>query len=908
MKIALQLVVVLFFCGIAHSQITVSGVVKDSLDNPLELASVVAFNKATNALQTYGVTDETGKYQLKIPKNDTYKMQVSYIGMKTLIDSITAVESDIKKDFVLALDNALDAVEITYEMPVVIKGDTLIYNADSFTDGSERKLEDILENLPGVEINEDGQIEVEGKIVNKLMVNGKDFFDGDTKLGVKNIPSNAVDKIQVLRNYAEVGQLRSVSNNQDNVALNIKLKEGKENFWFGNITAGGGASPDEALYLLQPKLFYYSPKYSINFIGDLNNIGEVALSRRDIRGFGGGFGSRAPSRNSGTDINLGDNSLDFLTTQNNALEVDNRLASANFSYSPNKSLDLSGFVILNSSQLLSRETSSITYTNSSLGIPDEDTDETSDERSNQALAKFSLSFKPNFSNQLDYDILGRISDDSQRQLAVSSVLGETSQLEEITPFSINQTLNYYYTLDEDNIFAFEAQHVIRDEDPFYNAILANNPNATDDAFDNTANGLGLNNSLNNYNLGQDRRIQSNQLDAKLDYFHIINPVSNINLTLGTILSTQQFNSNIFQFLEDGNVFDPTPNFNGGLDTNDTQYNFSDVYLGLRYRLKTGKFTFSPGVSLHAYGNQNTQFGEKFEENFFRVLPEFETRVQFKKSEALTLRYDMRNRFTDVTRLAQGIVLNSFNSIQFGEPELQNALSNNVSLVYTSFNLFNYTNVFVRANYSNSIDQIRGLTNFESVIRTSTFFNSGFADETAGLNGRVQKTFGKVQASIRAGFNYSKFNQFVAGQRSVNEGFTQTYTPGIRTNFKEAPNVSLQHRLSISQNDQGDNVTTFTTNAPSINFDAYIWKKFTFRTNYSYTIQTQTGGNSQSFQTWDASLNYRKDRDAKVEFELNATNILNIDSQVRNNANEIAVFSSERFVLPRFITARVVYNL
>lgn len=908
MKLFITAIAVLLVTSLSYAQITVTGVVKDSLNNPLELASVVAFNKATNALQTYGVTDESGNYQLKLPKNNTYKMQVSYIGMKTLIDSITAVDADIKKDFTLALDNALDAVEITYEMPVVIKGDTLIYNADSFTDGSERKLEDILENLPGVEINEDGQIEVEGKVVNKLMVNGKDFFDGDTKLGAKNIPSNAVDKIQVLRNYAEVGQLRSVSNNQDNVALNIKLKEGKENFWFGNITAGGGTAPDEALYLFQPKLFYYSPKYSINFIGDINNIGEVALSRRDIRGFGGGFGSRAPSRNSGTDINLGDNSLNFLTGQNNALEVDNRLASGNFSYSPNKNLDVTGFVILNSSQLLSRETSSIRYTNSSLGIPDEDTDETSDERSNQALAKLSLSYKPNFSNQLDYDILGRISDDSQRQVVVSSVLGETSQLEEITPFSINQTLNYYYTLDEDNIFAFEAQHVIRDEDPFYNAILENNPNASDDAFDNTANGLGLDNSLNNYNLGQNRRIQSNQLDAKLDYFHIINPVSNINLTLGTILSTQQFNSNIFQFLEDGSTFDPTPSINDGLDINDTRYNFSDIYLGLRYRLKTGKFTISPGVSLHAYGNQNTQFGEKFEENFFRVLPEFETRIQFKKSEALTLRYDMRNRFTDVTRLAQGIVLNSFNSIQSGEPELQNALSNNVSLIYTSFNLFNYTNVFARANYSNSIDQIRGLTDFESVIRTSTFFNSGFADETAGLNGRVQRTFGKVQASIRAGFNYSKFNQFVQGVRSVNKGFTQTYTPGIRTNFKEAPNVSLRHRLSITQNDQGDSVTTFTTNAPSINFDAYIWKKFTFRTNYSYTIQTQTGGNSQSFQTWDASLNYRKDRDAKVEFELNATNILNIDSQVRNNANEIAVFSSERFVLPRFITARVVYNL
>ena len=108
-------------------------------------------------------------------------------------------------------------------MPITIKGDTLIYDADSFKNGSERKLEDIMEKLPGVEINDDGQIEVEGKVVNKLMVNGKDFFEGDTKIATKNIPSSTVDKIQVLRNYGDVAQLRGVRNNQDDVAINIKL-------------------------------------------------------------------------------------------------------------------------------------------------------------------------------------------------------------------------------------------------------------------------------------------------------------------------------------------------------------------------------------------------------------------------------------------------------------------------------------------------------------------------------------------------------------------------------------------------------------------------------------------------------------------------------------------------------------
>jgi hypothetical protein len=254
------------WCFISFGQIKLEGTVTDSLQGPLESASLVAINQKTKDLESYVLTDVNGKYKLNLNKNTKYKIQVSYIGLRTIDDSISTKEISILKDYNLRSDIALD--EVIVKMPVVVRGDTLIYNADSFKNGTERKLEDIIDKLPGVEINENGQIEVEGKVVNKLMVNGKDFFDGDTKVGTKNIPSNAVDKIQVLRNYAEVGQLSGVRNNQDNFAINIKLKSGKESFWFGDVTVGAGDSPVDKLYLLQPKLFYYNPKYSINFISD----------------------------------------------------------------------------------------------------------------------------------------------------------------------------------------------------------------------------------------------------------------------------------------------------------------------------------------------------------------------------------------------------------------------------------------------------------------------------------------------------------------------------------------------------------------------------------------------------------------------------------------------------------------
>ena len=893
----------MFFCLVVHSQLKLEGVVTDSLEIPLQSASVVAINKATNGLESYGLTDEKGKYKLKLKGDAGYKIQVSSIGLITINDTLQTKDVDLIRDYVLRADIVLD--EVVVKMPVVVRGDTLIYNADSFKNGSERKLEDIIDKLPGVEINENGQIEVEGKVVNKLMVNGKDFFDGDTKVGTKNIPSNAVDKIQVLRNYAEVGQLSGVRNNQDNFAINIKLKQGKESFWFGNVTGGFGDSPDDNLYLLQPKLFYYNPKYSINVISDLNNIGEVALTRRDIRGFGGGF--RRPSSRSGTSIDLGDNSLNFLTNQRNALKIESKLASANFSYSPKQSLDLSGFLIYNNSQILSNEKSSIRYTNAGLGIPDEATEQSNTERSSQGLVKLSVSYKPNFNNQIDYDVLARVSDDSQFKNNTSSVLGVTTQFDEVTPYNINQNLSYYYTLNEKNIFAFEAQSVTKNEDPFYNAVLENDPDALD-PFDSTANALGLDSSLGTYDLAQNRKIMSNQLDAKLDYYYLIGSKSNINFTLGTLLSQQQFNSSIFQFLENRSEFVPLPTFNEGLVTNDVDYDFSDLYLGVHYRFRTGKFTITPGFSIHAYGNENTQFGLSIENNFIKILPDFETRIQLKKGESLTFNYNMRNQFTDVTRLSRGLVFNSYNSLQFGEPDLQNALSHNLSLLYSSFNLFNYTNVFARAAYTSNIDQIRGLTNFENVIRTSTYFNSNFADENFNLFGRIQRTFGKVRTSLNTSFNYSKNNQFIQQRQSVNERFTQTYTPGVRTNFRVAPNVSIRYRYSITNNNQGLRETKFITKAPSIEFDAYIVEKITVKSNYSYTIQEQSGEASQSFQIWNASVAYRKDKDTKWEYEIKASNLLNVSSQIRNSANSISVFNSTTFIQPRFVTIRAVYQL
>ncbi|KGL58790.1 TonB-dependent receptor [Polaribacter sp. Hel1_85] len=902
---------------ISNAQVKLTGAVKDSIGEVLEMANVLAINKTTKKMASYGFTDAKGRYKLDLDKNAVFNIKISYVGMKSADFIVETKSEDIIKNVVLANDNALDEINIVSKMPVTIKGDTIVYNADSFKNGSERKLEDVLEKLPGVEINDAGEIEVEGKTVEKIMVDGKDFFDGDTKLATKNIPSNAVDKIEILKNFGDVSQLKSVQNNEDRVAINIKLKEGKKNFWFGDITAGSGNSPDESLYLLQPKLFYYSPKYTINVIGDINNMGEVVLNRSDIRNFSGGFRSQSPSN--GTNISLGSAGIGFLNANaRNANRIETKLTALNFSYSPNPKLDLSGFLIFSSNSNGQQNNVTSDYVDPT--IPDDFTQSITDQTSNTGLFKFTTNYKKDANNQLDYDIIGRFSNEYRTDDVNSRVLSDISESERATPYKINQKLSYFYTANEKNIFALEAKHLLQDEDPFYVASLENDPTNNDDTdndgFDNAAKTLGLDRSLEYYNLEQDRRVKSNQLDVKLDYYNILNDKSNLNLVLGTIQSKQNFDSKFFQILDNENTLNPTPTIPGNTDpqtTNDTEYTFSDIYTGLRYRLKSGIFTFTPGFTLHSYAVKNTQYEtELFEDKFEKFFPELAVIAQFKKSESLRFSYKQEVNFTDVNQLARGIVANSYDSFYYGNSELMNAHIHNLNLNYFSFNMFNYTNVFARVNYRKTIDQINKNVNFEpgSVVSSSTSLNSPFDNESFSANARLGKTIKKFKASLGASYNYSKTYQFLNTIENTNTLNSQNYSASLGTNFTKAPNVTLKYRLGLTDQSNSARASDIkgVTQAPSISFDAYVWNSLTVRSDFSYNEVKQDGVVANSFKIWDATLSYRKDKDAKWEYELVGSNLLATGSRASVNTSNVLFSINETFILPRFVSLRVRYQL
>ncbi len=904
-------IAIILIANITSAQIKLTGVVKDSIGNTLEMANLVAINKQNNKIDSYGFTDAYGNYKLNLKKNSTYTISASYVGMKTGKLGIATKEVDIKKDIILQLDNTLDEVEIISKMPVTIKGDTIVYNADSFKSGTEKKLEDVLNKLPGVEVNDDGEIQVEGKTVQKVMVEGKDFFDGDSKLATKNIPANAIDKVQVLKNHSEVRQMSSVTDNEDNIVINIKLKEGKKNFWFGEVSAGIGIAKEDTRYIVHPKLFYYSPKYSLNLITDFNNIGEVAFTRRDYFKFTGGF--RGGSGR-GTNFNVSASDVGFLTLRNNrAKEIETRFGALNFSYAPSKTWDLSGFAIYSGTDTDLEESTVRNYLNpdeiNSNSIETEATDTETKQQSNLGLLKLSSSYKPNADNQLDYDVFAKISDERENQLLTSvrtfvdgSIVSvPITQLTTQNPFSINQNLNYYYTLNDRNIFAFEAKYFWQDEDPFYNARLEQL------SFSNLL-GLVDEGSGSAFDASQNKRVRTNKLDAKLDYYYVINPKSNLNLTLGATTSSQQFNSNIYQVLESGDenvITDPTA-------VNDVDYSFDDYYVGLHYKFITGIFTFNQGFTAHQYSAKNTQLGSVFDNNFTKLLPDASIKVALKKSETLRLNYSQQVSFTNINNVAEGYVFNNYNRLFSGNRELESSLSHNVNLSYYSFNMFNYTNVFAMVRYAKTIDPIKRLTNLVGVDQIATSINSIFPDESISANGNIQKSYRKFKVTLGGNVSYAISNNLFTLQDGTTENeeftsFSQSYRTRFSTTFRKAPNFDIGYNLSINRSDQGNNANTFTTHSPFVNFNSYITNELVFNTKYTYNNFRNQSRILNDYSFWDADITYQKSG-SKWEYKIKATNLLNTRSLNQDSSNAIFNSTSQYIVQPRFITFNVKYNL
>ena len=857
-------------------------------------ANVIAVNTETQILDGFGISNENGYFSLNLKKDTEFNIKITFIGYKPIEFSIS-LSKDLVRDFSLEEQaEALDEVELVYEMPVEIKGDTIVYSADAFNTGTEKKLSDVLANMPGIEVNEDGRIEVEGQEVRKIQIEGKDFFDGDTKLASQNLPAKAVGKVEVLRNFSEVGQLRNVQNNEDNFAINIRLKDGKDKFWFGEILAGTG--PDE-IHLIAPKIFYYDKKFNFSLLGNSNDVGSPALSRRDFYRFSGGFNNL--NSRAGTSINISSDLAGIGNLQNNRAKlIESEFGAANFSVNNDKGLEISGFSVFTTVTNDIEEQISRTYNATEVT---ENTSEFSLQKSTLELYKFSLEYEPSEIFQLEYNVLYNTSDQTEIN-DLTSIYGRlNNRVEENldltrrqTPSALNQELKVYYTLNEDHIFSFEAQHLDQTEDPVGRSIRDRNP---------FLNLIPFESNVDRFDIYQYRFIETQKLEAKIDYFYLINDQSNINLSLGFTNVDQSYISNFNQILNDGS----TKYFDDYQFNNDVDFSFKDLYFALNYRIRTGIFTIDPGLTIHFYDNYNSQLDQVFENDISDVRPNLRINMQFKKNENLRFTYRKNTQFTDINNISEGYVFNNYNSIFRGNRELEAAIVNSFNLNYRSINQFTFTNIFSNISYSKRENSIQSRAAIEGINSVRTANNSIFPRETYSARARVDKRFKNIKLNLSVNIRYSEFSNIINDVVNNAESFNQDYEASLETNFRDKPNFEIGLKYNLNNYKNANIENKFVRETPFIRTDAYFGKGFVFTAEYSYNKYKNQDQVLNYFRFLDADISYNKEG-SKWEYSVGISNLLNDTSTNRDSFNQFFTQTRSYIIQPRYILFKLKYDL
>ncbi|PUZ30068.1 hypothetical protein DCM91_00895 [Chitinophaga costaii] len=258
----------------------VKGTVRDSLRNySLQLATIAVYTVNDTALLSYQLTNGFGAFYFEqLPLNVPLKVIVTYVGYQQFIKYFKIPTENHRVDLqLLYLKNTpvnLKDVVVTAVPPVQMNGDTLEFNADAFKLDPNAVAEDLLRKLPGITIWGDGVITIGGKKVNNVLVNGKPFLGGDTKVATQNIPKNVIDKIQVYQQRTDIGSpMDSITQ------LNIKLKKGKDFGYLGTLSAGYGTGGH---YDAAANFNWFNSRTQFGIMGVSNNVNKIAPSSNTL--------------------------------------------------------------------------------------------------------------------------------------------------------------------------------------------------------------------------------------------------------------------------------------------------------------------------------------------------------------------------------------------------------------------------------------------------------------------------------------------------------------------------------------------------------------------------------------------------------------------------------------------------
>ncbi|MBT9906469.1 outer membrane beta-barrel protein [Bacteroides fragilis] len=795
--------------------VTVSGrVIEAGTKEPVELAAVQLLSLPDSA-QVAGMTTSTqGYFSLSKQKPGKYLLKVSFIGYVTKIIPVQLTANVPAKkmgNIELATDAVMlqEAVVVAEAPQVTVVEDTLMYNSSAYRTPEGAMLEELVKKLPGAEIDDDGNVKINGKDLKKIMVDGKEFFGGDVKTGLKNLPVDMVDKLKTYDKKSDLARVTGIDDGEEETVLDLTVKKGMNQGWFGNADLGAGTKDR---YTGRMMLNRFVDKTQFSIIGSANNVNDQGFS-------GGGGGPRWRSNNglNATKM-LGAN----FATQTNKLELG---GSVRYNF---QDADISS---INSSERFLQNGNS--YSNSNNKNRNKGTNLNADFRMEwKPDTLTNIIFRPNFSygrtnnasrsesgtfnedpfnlivNPNDYLNFDNLSDDPLKDIRVNAT--NSASLSKGKNLSGNATLQVNRKLNN------------RGRNLTFRGVFGYGDNDNDQYTQSETRYYQLLNHL-----GGDSILYRNQ--------YITTPTRNYNYTAQVTYSEPIAKATFLQFSyqfqykyskSDKTTFDlldyPDWAIGGALPSGyeshavdslsknaEYRYYNHDASVGLRfirpkYQLNVG-MSFQPQNSTLSYKKGDYMIDTT--RTVFNFAPNMDLRFRFSKVSQLRFTYRGRSNQPTMENLLPITDNSNPLNIRMGNPGLKPSFAHTMRLFYNTYNAEKQRGIMTHFSF----------TATQNSISNSTRYN----EETGGLITRPENINGNWNAFGMFGFNTALKNK--------------KYTINTFTNVNYQNNVAFLYNQDTKNNDRNTS-TGLTLGERVTGSYRNDWFEFSLNGSINYTAE------------------------------------------------------------------------
>lgn len=892
---------------------SIKGQVTDSTKSALPSSTVMLLSQKDSTLVNFGVSDKNGLFEIKTVGVGDYLLKVTFMGYATYQKRISAggAGGDINVGSIKMIpqDRQLEELVIKGEKaPVTVKRDTIEFNAGSFKVKANANVEDLLKKLPGVEVETDGTVRAQGEQVQRVMVDGREFFGRDPKLATRNLPADAVEKVQVFDKRSDQSIFTGIDDGQKEKTINLELKEEKRNGAFGNMMAGAGT---DGRFQAKANINRFGKGKQLSFLGMGNNVNEQGFSFSDFLNFtggsqqmaGGGGGGRVSiqldgDNTNGVPLNLGGRQNGIMT---------NYAGGVNFNRDLTKKAQLTSSYFYNRlDQDIRQLTNRVNYLPNQPSYNFNENSIQSNLNDNHRV-NLTLDQKIDSANSIKFTNNITYSESSQRSSTNSETRSNDNTLQnESNRFNSNDQTSF--NLNSSALF----RHRFAKKGRTLSTNLTLGISETD--------GKGNLNSTNQF-YGNNPRIQElSQRNTQTNNTQSYGGTLTYTEPLGGrkyLEANYSYRTNQNQV--DRIVYDEkggASNLNPFLSNT---YNSNYIYSrpGVNFRMNRQKYNFAVGV-----GYQNTQLkgdlitqNEKIERSFENFLPVARFNYDFSNFKHLRFDYETSMQEPGIQQLQPTVINTDPLNISVGNPELRPGYSHNLSANFTTFNPSKFINFFA---FMTAVYTTNAIANSQSVdptnfVRTSKPVN---VRDNLRINGNLN--LGIPIKKLNSRFNLGPTFSITNGINLLNdlENRTKQQTIGgtARYNytFKEILIVDLSANLSRQQTEYDFNQQqnqAFINRTYTAEANLTFLKNYQLNTSYNYySYNSETTNFSQNIPVLNIGLSRFLLKNNVGELTIGVNNLLDQSLSVNQTATANYLQQTTSNNLGRYFMVSFTYAL